>query len=213
MSAWPCATNFVHASASPIGPAISFALMPRVLKYPILIGTQRSKSSITSSVPRGEIHRTVCSVAARPRAARTPESAVSPAPATAARLRKTPRVISLVNASSILSFIPPPFPDRTCVARGSRLPARPAFADEVEDDVAQDPEDRDDQDRRAELGHPRQRRVVDEVLPEPALLARGHHLAADCGQEAEDRADHEADDDHRQRERETDLREDLEGRG
>ena len=28
MSAWFCATNFVHASASPIGPAISFALIP-----------------------------------------------------------------------------------------------------------------------------------------------------------------------------------------
>ena len=67
MSAWFCATNFVHASASPIGPAMSFASMPSFLKYPILIGTQRSKSSITSRVPRGEIQRTVWVAVLAPR--------------------------------------------------------------------------------------------------------------------------------------------------
>jgi hypothetical protein len=32
MSAWFWATNLVHASASPIGPPISFASMPSYLK-------------------------------------------------------------------------------------------------------------------------------------------------------------------------------------
>jgi hypothetical protein len=50
----------------------------------------------------------------------------------------------------------------------------------------------------------------DELVAEPALLARRHHLAPDRGQQAENRPDHVADDDHRQREREADHPEDLE---
>src|SRR5437763_10517329 len=113
---------------------------------------------MTSRVPRGEIHLTVCSGAARLRAARTPESADIHTPATAARLRKSLRVISLVTASPILSSIPCfSFPGgswcRAAPAVSGR-PAGPALADEVEDDVDEDPENGDDQDRRTELGHP-----------------------------------------------------------
>src|SRR5947208_2309779 len=101
---------------------------------------------MTSRVPRGEIHRTVCvavSAASAP-AAPTPESNDNPTPVAAARLRKSARVISLANTSSILSSIPPsPF-----LAVCSSLPAGPTLADEVEDHVDQHAENRHDQDRR-----------------------------------------------------------------
>ena len=48
-----------------------------------------------------------------------------------------------------------------------------------------------------------------ELPAEAALEAGRDHLAGDRGQEAEDRPDHQADDDHRQRQREPDLQEDL----
>src|SRR5438270_4532249 len=121
---------------------------------------------MTSRVPRGEIQRTVCVAvsAARAPAAPTPDSNDNPIPVAAARLRKSARVISLTNTSSILFSIFLLLLSLTVGrACGSRLPAGPALADEVEDHVDQDAEDRDDQDRRPEFRHPRERRVVDEV--------------------------------------------------
>src|SRR5437868_9532208 len=100
---------------------------------------------MTSRVPRGEIQRTVCVAvsAARAPAAPTPDSNDNPIPVAAARLRKSARVISLASTPSILSSMPSPF-----LAVCSSFPTGPALADEVEDHVDQDAEDRDDQDRR-----------------------------------------------------------------
>src|SRR4051812_27406880 len=150
---------------------------------------------MTSSVPRGEIQRTVWVAVSAERApvAPRPDRNDRPTPAAAARLRRSPRLISLANASFVLSSMPSaPFACgcSTLLRPASCLPARPAFVDEVEDHVDQAPEDRDDKDRRAELGHARERRVVDEAPAEAALLARGDHIPADRRQQPEDRADH-----------------------
>ena len=104
MSALFWATNFVDASASVTEPAISFASIPSALKYPILIGTQRLKSSITCSVPRGEIQRTVSTVApGRPNA--FPAVKSEPVERTAAPT--APR-LSTSRRDNVASNIPPP---------------------------------------------------------------------------------------------------------
>src|SRR5437588_9327389 len=138
------------------------------------MGTQRLKSSMTCSVPRGEIQRTVCSPAAeRPNAL----PAFSSEPADRSVAPAAPRFRSS-RREMVLSCIPPPL-----ISLG--LPARPALADEVEQDVDADPERRDDQDHGAELVHPGERRVVDEPLTEPAGFAGRDHLAADGREQSE----------------------------
>src|SRR5919204_2887931 len=177
MSALRCPTNFVVASASLMGPAISCALIPSDLKYPIFVGTQRLKSSITWSVPRGEIQRTVCSLLSLPNAlpAVSSEPRLSAAVVLPARSTNSRRVIWLSKSRSTFSSIPSSLRPRMSLG----LPARPALADDVEDDVDRDSQARDDQQHSAEVVHPGEGREVDEPLTEAAGLARGDHLSAD----------------------------------
>src|ERR1700694_4861722 len=80
---------------------------------------------------------------------------------------------------------------------GSCFPAGPFLPEPEEEDVDRYADDREDQNDREELRHADQRRIIGETVAE--ALGAAEHLGADGGEQAEDRPDHQPDDDHRHR--------------
>src|SRR5437868_12959891 len=124
---------------------------------------------MTSSVPRGEIHRTRSSLSSRANASPAPTVPSNPRPAPAAAVRLTSsrlvnpsrRTSSGAKSSSICLLLP---------SFVLRLPARPTLADEVEHDIDGYSKRRDDHDRRPDGRNLDQRREEHQLVAETALL-------------------------------------------
>jgi hypothetical protein len=107
------------------------------------------------------------------------------------------------------SHVPRIVPPRGAGRQASQLAH--FFPSQEEEDVDENAEDREDQHHREELRHLDHGGIGGEAVAQAEAAA--DHLGADRRQQAEDRAHHQADEDHRQRHRRADLPEDLQRRG
>src|SRR3984957_4096345 len=88
-----------------------------------------------------------------------------------------------------------------------RFPTGPLFSEPIEEDVDRYPDYRENEDYREELGHANQGGVISQAVTE--AFRPPDHFPAQEGQKTEDRADHQADNDHWHRHRDANFGEDL----